>query len=58
MTREEFNKTEWTGGSMKAIFKGSEYDVLFVDFEEYTIDLIDADGIVTAKCEQVFLIKN
>lgn len=57
MTKDEFNKTEWTG-SMKAIFKGSEYDVLSVDFEEYTIDLIDADGIVTAKCEQVFLIEN
>lgn len=57
MTREEFNKTEWTG-SMKAIFKGSEYDVLSVDFEDYTIYLIDADGIVTANCEQVFLIEN
>lgn len=57
MTREEFNKTEWTG-SMKAIFKGSKYDVISVDFEEYTIDLIDADGIVTAKCEQVFLLEN
>ena len=42
----------------KAIFKGSEYEVLYVDFEDCTIDLIDADGIVTAKCEQVFLIKN
>ena len=57
MTREEFNKTEWTG-NIKAIFKGSEYEVLSVDFEGYTIDLINADGIVTAKCEQVFLIKN
>ena len=57
MTREEFNETEWTG-SMKVIFKGSKYDVISVDFEEYTIDLIDADGIVTAKCEQVFLIEN
>ena len=57
MTREEFNKTEWTG-NIKAIFKGSEYEVLYVDFDDCTIDLIDADGIVTAKCEQVFLIKN
>ena len=58
MTREEFNKTEWTG-SIKAIFKGSEYEVLSFDFEDYTIDLIDADGIVTtANCEQVFVIEN
>lgn len=57
MTREEFNKTEWTG-IIKAIFKGNEYEVLYADFEGYTLDLIDEDGIVTAKCEQVFLIEN
>lgn len=56
MTKAEFNKTEWTG-SMKAIFKGSEYEVLYADFEDYTIVLIDADGIVTANCEQVFVIE-
>ena len=57
MTKEEFNKNKWTG-NMKAVFKGSEYEVLSVDFEDYTIDLIDADAIVTANCEQVFVIEN
>ena len=44
MTLEEFNSTGWTGG-MKATYKGTEYDVLAVDFELKTIDLINDDGI-------------
>lgn len=42
----------------ESYFKGNEYKVLYVEFEDYTIVLIDADGIVTANCEQVFLIEN
>lgn len=56
MTVEEFDNT-YFGGNMRAIFKGNEYEVLSVDFETKKIDLIDADGIVTVNCEQVFLIK-
>lgn len=56
MTKKEFDTTSWTG-NMKAIFKGSEYEILSVDFEDKTIDLIDADGIVTVNCEQVYLLE-
>lgn len=56
MTKKEFDTTPWTG-NMKAIFKGSEYEILSVDFEDKTIDLIDADGIVTVNCEQVYLLE-
>lgn len=57
MTKEEFDRTGWTGG-MKAIYNGKEYEVLSVDFEDKTIDLIDADGIETVNCEKVYLIEN
>ncbi len=57
MTKEEFDRTGWTG-NMKAIYKGKEYEVLSVDFQDKTIDLIDADGIETVNCEKVYLIEN
>ena len=56
MTIEEFDNTCFTG-NMEAIFKGNKYEILSVNFETKKIDLIDADGIVTVNCEQVYLIK-
>ena len=54
MTKREFNNTRWTG-NMQAVFNGKEYEVLSVNFEKQTIDLIDADGIITVGYEQIYL---
>jgi len=63
MTIEEFDKTRFTGG-MKCEYKGKEYEIISVDFEEKTIainefDSFDdngADDLDWKRCENITLI--
>lgn len=63
MTAEEFDKTGFTG-QMKCEYKGKEYDIFSVDFEERIIAIdetgtfeFDGDGGLSWKrCENITLI--
>lgn len=62
MTIEEFDKTAFTS-NMKCEYKGKEYDIQIVDFEERLIaicengDISDPDTILDWKrCENIKLL--
>lgn len=62
MTAEEFDKTGFTGG-MRCLYKGKEYPILSVDFQERLIAINETDQEVTddmqldwKRCENVELI--
>ena len=42
MTIEEFDKARFTG-QMKCKYKGKEYDIISVDFEERIIGIFEVD---------------
>jgi len=63
MTQEEFDNTGFTGG-MKCEFKGKEYEIISVDFEERIIAIDETgtyefdgkNGLSWKRCENVTLI--
>ena len=64
MTTEQFDKTGFTGG-MKCEYKGKEYDIISVDFEERIIainelDSFDdngSDDLDWKRCENITILK-
>lgn len=60
MTIQEFNNTGFTGG-MTAIFKGKEYPIVTVDFEESLIGIdenisgAEPDTVSWKRCENIEL---
>ena len=58
MTKEEFKTTKWTG-QMKATYQGMELGVASVDFEEFTILLVDKSGKeFNIPCENCTLVES
>lgn len=61
MEIEEFNKTSF-GAGMIAKYKGCEYPVVSVNFEESLFGLgdinVDDDDLIWVRCENVDLINN
>lgn len=59
MTIDEFDKTGFTG-QMKCEYKGKEYDIISVDFEEKLIGIfeigIDQEVLDWKRCENITLI--
>lgn len=54
MTIEEFNKTGFTG-QMRCTYKGEEYLLASVDFEEQLIGILLPDSSVQSKYEHFFI---
>ena len=54
MTRKEFDNQRW-GANMQCYIDGDLYDIVKVDFEDYTVGILDDDGesILDVPCKFV-----
>lgn len=53
MTQEEFSKTGW-GANMKCTYKGAEYNIVSVNFQEKLVALeCGEDDEIWVRCENI-----